>query len=294
MKDPIPATDIGGFLQAVAIIRKEWEPKLDTWEELWFRGEGHLHPETKLRPALYRPAEGKTLKPSLDLIEIEDDLYQKFQHNSTELAKEESVGEDADDSWGSYFLMQHFGGPTRLLDWSDGALIALHFAIRDDHRIECDRHVYVLDPYWLMEHLERMTYNYRETRKAWKAYCKKHPSSGLDFEDWDKIYIPDEDGHRELPIPKLPLVLEFDHFARRISAQRSRFIVMGIATDFFIDLLDKEETRIRTIVVDKNSVVQMRVQLRDAGITESVIYPNLDGLGRELKQLWAERLREPF
>jgi len=29
--------------------------------------------------------------------------------------------------------------------------------------------------------------------------------------------------------------------------------------------------------------------LREAGVTESVVYPDLDGLGRELKQLWDER-----
>jgi hypothetical protein len=29
-------------------------------------------------------------------------------------------------------------------------------------------------------------------------------------------------------------------------------------------------------------------ELRDSGVTESVIYPDLDGLGREMKQLWEE------
>lgn len=227
----------------------------------------------------------------MDLIDIEEDLYQHFQHNSTELAKAEAVGEDDDGKWGSYFLMQHYGGPTRLLDWSDGALIALHFAIKDEQDTSYDRFVYVLDPYWLMEYLKAESDNYVHIRENWTKYCQKHPSSSIDEEDWDQIYIPNEEDDNELPIPKLPLVLEFGHFARRISAQRSRFIVMGSAPDFFNELLKQEEKRLKSIVIDKDSVASMRVQLRDAGITESVIYPNLDGLGRELKQLWAERLK---
>lgn len=30
----------------------------------------------------------------------------------------------------------------------------------------------------------------------------------------------------------------------------------------------------------------MQIDLKDCGITESVIFPDLDGLGREVKQLW--------
>jgi hypothetical protein len=33
----------------------------------------------------------------------------------------------------------------------------------------------------------------------------------------------------------------------------------------------------------------MRIELRECGVTESVIFPDLDGLGREIKQVWEDR-----
>jgi hypothetical protein len=35
-----------------------------------------------------------------------------------------------DRDW--YFLMQQYGAPTRLLDWTEGALIGLFFAVKDN------------------------------------------------------------------------------------------------------------------------------------------------------------------
>jgi hypothetical protein len=150
-----------------------------------------------------------------------------------------------------------------------------------------------LDPEWLREHIDSETHNQALARDAWAKYCEKHPAQSLDKDDWDRCYLPDQYDHRELPVPNFPLVVDFDHFARRISAQRSHFILLGMGYDFFAGLLQKPDSRLEAIAVDKGSVADLRVQLRDAGVTESVIYPDLDGLGRELKQLWAERLREP-
>jgi hypothetical protein len=286
MPNEEPVRTLGQFLERVADIRAKWQVKAK--KELWFRGEARDYEETRLRPSLYRRMSGFALKSPIDLIEIEDDLFQRFLQVSADMPDG-----DTDSEWDSYSLMQHSLAPTRLLDWSDGALVALHFALRLDHGQPEDRFVYVLDPYWLIDYIKAETEDHESAKRDWIAYCRKYPSKELDEDDWDECYLPGKDGHDELPIPNSPLLLDFYRFSRRISAQRSQFVLMGTDPDFFDRLLKKTDARIGVIRVEKESVPEMRVALRDAGVTESVIYPDLDGLGRELKQLWAERLREP-
>jgi len=285
MEDERVARTLGGFLDIVAKIRTTRQVK--SKKELWFRGEGRDYQDTRLRPSLYRPLNGFALKSPADLIEIEDDLFQRFLHVAADMP-----GGNPDDDWFSYALMQHSLAPTRLLDWSDGALVALHFALRFEHEKPQDRFVYVLDPYWLIDYIKAETSDHESAKLTWAEYCRKHPSKNLDEDDWDECYLPVEGGHDEVPIPNFPLLLDFDHFSRRVSTQRSQFVLMGTDADFFKRLLDMTDARIKVIRIEKESVAEMRVALRDAGVTESVIYPDLDGLGRELKQLWAERLRE--
>lgn len=281
---------IGHFLDAVREIRSTWQ--IESRKELWFRGEGADYLDSKLRPALYRRHEPWALKSPSDLIDIEDDLFEYFRRNSTELAEKELLRVASADPWETYFLMQHYGAPTRLLDFSDGALIALHFALRENR--SNDRVVYVVDPYWLMDHIEAKTGDHQAAREAWVGFCRKYPSKGLDEDDWDDCWLPNDNGHSEVPVPDFPLVLEFDHFVRRVSAQRSRFVLMGTAPDFFNRLFEYSEARLAAIWIPDEDASEIRTELRDAGVTESVIFPDLDGLGREVQQLWAERLRNPI
>lgn len=96
-------------------------------KELWFRGESRNH-ETCLRPQMYRPRKDGSMKPVREVLEIENQLYEEFRRCGVQLCGH-SMNED-DPEWDWYFLMQRHGAPTRLLDWSDGALMALHFALQ--------------------------------------------------------------------------------------------------------------------------------------------------------------------
>ena len=80
----------------------------------------------------------------------------------------------------------------------------------------------------------------------------------------EEAYLPsDKEDRNELPIPRIPLLL--------------------------VEEFKKPEAPIKEIVIDASMAAELRVELRESGITESVIYPDLDGLSRELDQLWKDR-----
>jgi hypothetical protein len=100
----------------------------------------------------------------------------------------------------------------------------------------------------------------------------------------------DEEDIAELPMPRVPLVMEFPQITRRVAAQRSRFIVFGTAPEWLAEELGRPDSSLRMVTVDADSISKIRMELRDSGVTESVIFPDLDGLGREIKQRWEDRM----
>jgi FRG domain len=114
-------------------------------------------------------------------------LYEEFQRNAVERSNEKTSDEDWD--WDSYFLMQHHNGPTRLLDWSDGALMALHFALRNKTDDSYDARVYVLESYRLSEQLKQLP-DVKILEETWKTYVAKHPSYELKEDEWEDTYLP--------------------------------------------------------------------------------------------------------
>jgi hypothetical protein len=86
---------------------------------LWYRGcSSALYP---LLPSLYRH---QKLKTPDDLASLERQLMTRFRQRSIPYHTRPLI-----DDWDTLFFMQHYGVPTRLLDWTENPLIALHFAL---------------------------------------------------------------------------------------------------------------------------------------------------------------------
>ena len=132
------ARDVSAFLKIAAAIKADWFP--DDTEPFgpWFRGHQQVH--WPLRPKLCRDY-GSYAEVSKHA--TEDELREEFIIRAPALSEVPLI---ATGEWDWYFLMQHFGAPTRLLDWTEGALIALYFAVRDNPGFY-DAAVWVLDPH---------------------------------------------------------------------------------------------------------------------------------------------------
>jgi len=280
------AKSLSGYLAAVSAIRRRW--KVPRRDELWFRAEDERHRKTKLQPGLYRPRDSGKRKSVATLLELESYLYDEFQRCATQLS--DTKADIGKGEWEQYFLMQHYGVPTRLLDWSDGALVALHFAVRDKPiPAQSASVVYVLDPYWLLDDLDDDR-DRKDSEQRWKDFIKDKPSG--DPEDWERLYLPKDPNHssnRLVAAPAIPMLWDSPHVTRRVAAQRSRFMIFGTNPTWLAEWAQKNSSRLMSIRIPAGSIRRISEELREAGITESVIYPDLDGLGRELKQIWKSR-----
>ena len=198
----------------------------------------------KLIPSIGRDTEENTS----GVIEgIEDDLLNEFKRLSAPVLGAEKAPK-MDFDW--LFLAQHYGLPTRLLDWSLNPLVALYFAVEkddsDDAIVYAVRHM-ITDQYKLFDY---KTANYK---KEYHSVIAIQPKQGK------IIFVR----------PK--------YSDERYLNQRS---VFSCPSNPF-EALELENMHLIKIKSDWKP--ELRERLRTVGISTSYIYPGLGGIASEIK-----------
>ena len=224
----------------------------------WFRG--HSDAMYRLVPHTMRTDAARTSERAM-LRTFKQDA-QTFLLNAPE------------NDWEWLFLAQHHGVPTRLLDWSENALVGLYFATETSEgplpgTDPPGGDVWVLVPTVLNER------------------------------DWNAIHPSD------IPMFGIDELLEPYHPLAKIDAQQRRNAVAGLASRTFhriasqwgtftislddtpLESLTMEHRHLHRISVPANAKAQLRSELTYLGIEERVIYPDLHRLGARVKALFA-------
>jgi hypothetical protein len=264
------AENLTEFLSRIKKIEAKWDDaRDDDAVGLWFRG--CQKSQWSLVPNLYRTIH----KATNDDDEEEDDIREEFIRRALVLTSYKP-----ENSWEWYFLMQHYGAPTRLLDWTDSALLGLYYGVKDNEGLHHSA-VWVLDPWWLNEQV------------LGEPEVLPPASFGLIKADEKRYrpWLPDRFDPKHRLRKRLPVAIYPNHFDRRIAAQRSCFTIHGLRRESLDVLFPKSRDHIAKIVIPSYAAEDIRQELGDLGIDEVTIYPDLQGLGISVRKSSLEESR---
>jgi hypothetical protein len=191
----------------------------------------------------------------------------------------ETPDRDRIDQW--LFLMQHYEVPTRLLDWTESPLFALYFATRKALRknkcIQNNASVYVIDPLSL-----NLNSNIDGFPNTWAQGSSTLQTIKFAF-GTERVPVDSKIvSFLEDPVAIHPVCVD-----SRIRAQKSCFTLHGNDKRDIVTIFEGrkllEEKRLFKISFKKDDIKSLFEELDKLGISESVVYPSLDGLAFELK-----------
>lgn len=260
---------------------------------LWFRGQNNFN--YNLRPSILRQGKdygGKAIQ--------EMELYREFKllkttqeyHNKTTF------------EW--LILMQHYGLPTRLLDWSQNLLVGLYFATEVE---SIDGAFYALEPLSLNFSSDRLSgfkmFDHVNTQVKLRANLVSitQLKDFLKLEEVKNIYkgngvdlkIVDD----KLDPPWFQSTIESAIAVRppiqndRIFLQRGVFTLHGgkIEGDKKIfepvHIEDLDDVNIIKIKIPKSSKSIVRKELEYCGINEATLFPELEYQSKYILKRWS-------
>jgi len=246
-------------------------------KRIWYRGLSSC--KYTLHPSLLRKKDrsGNDLVGE-NLRSTEKNLFARFQTQAGELLPK-GLG-----SWEILSAMQHYGVPTRILDWTDSLFVALYFAVEyeDEKKVretvgDYSPCIWLLNPFALNRKALGLTKKAiifdqvdRLPENAYKVFLEQ------------KDAIEDKDAAKSgawppaLPVATAPI---WAH--PRALRQHGFFTIHGTKTEPFEV---QAEDLVKKIQIPVSLYDPLRDLLQEAGVDHYSLFPDLEGLARKLRR----------
>ena len=183
-------------------------------------------------------------------------------------------------------LAQHYGVPTRLLDWTSNPLVALYFACESNSSDDA--------VIWICN---ASNYTYYVSRREQREYLTS-------LNDAVSRFFDDEEVNNEAFLPVYPSIFIPFYYDLRMSAQSSCFMMWGSneksleeqleenafmkrrvrdIQPYDIDDVPTEECVLKVFVHQSEKQILMR-KLDQIGINRKTLFPGLDGVGQYIER----------
>ncbi len=206
-----------------------------------------------------------------------DQLEKHLLRNFRKYAHREAV--PADSVWNWLATAQHYGLPTRLLDWTYSPYVALHFATVNLERSGVDGVIWCVDYHKAHQMLPLPLRNLLEDEGANVVTAEILGRFATSLGELD------QHGQQH------PFVIFFEppSIDDRIVNQHALFSLMPSAATLMDEWLRGHEELYRRIVIPAGLKWEIRDKLDQSNITERVMFPGLDGLSRWLRRHYSPK-----
>ncbi len=257
MKAGSPVESLQEYISRIHYLLNRWK-NVSSPTHAWFRGQSHL--DWTLQPSLIRgPRKFRERRMFRDF-KLRASAFSDVQFQSdVELL----------------FAMQHHGMPTRLLDWTESHLIALFFAVAQEDS-DCNGAVWAIRPASL-------------NRFSGFSYTVPMSNHRV-FEDYT-LDVDSLDSRRNEVEAVSPMALRPRRNTPRLVAQRGLFTIHGSDSTPLEKLKGTRQRPapvLEKIIICGESKALLKKELFLAGISYSLLFPDLDGLSKEVSYRYSE------
>lgn len=239
-----------------------------TLRKSWFRG--NCETINELKPSVY-------WKNKYEGLNTEFSYVEEFKRFVPMLAENLPLRDDH-LSW--LIIMQHYGVPTRLLDWTESILVALYFAVSKNQ--DRDGELWAMNPYKLNElHNNKLLYGVATIDNAIVKYLAAEPmyKEGLEH---NRVLRESEFGLDFKDIPRYPVAVQCPLIFPRMVSQLSTFTIHPSKENkTILDLLQDKKSLVRYIIPSE-SKKPIYEDLYTLGIKRSTLFQDIDSLSCDL------------